>query len=427
MENHEDGKVSLELYESDHDNEIGSECGGSNEIVVNVSEQSPDLNSLETIDFDDFTSTDGSEYDWNSFDEDSDTDINSFIIEESITLEEKIGNDQNVADNIITFFKVKRPVRFIDKDTIEDEVSYEESETRLTILLCSLSILLLIISSILATILGFQVFQTDNKQPWENISENDALKLSYPTFNFVLMDYLGNLEIHQLINQKALKLIYRLKLPKTGSYFLFADRGEVYVIKGKGNKPHSKNKEMKITKISTNGNHRTIPNSEMPATLQQEISGSFRMGNLFWVFASQQNEAYANFGNLLGYESTNGKSFLWSIRKQKWFRVVSPLSYDKTLWWNGPCGMSINRTFGLIISKVDQDNFPGVMDPTAVLDPEDGYITPGCVGYQLVDYATSNITINDCFHLLKDFIQAEEVSCTSLIAKDGSMLVVKDT
>ena len=62
----------------------------------------------------------------------------------------------------------------------------------------------------------------------------------------------------------------------------------------------------------------------------------------------------------------------------------------------------------------------------AVLDPADGYITPGCVGYQIIDYATSNITKNDCFQVLEDFIQTEEVSCTSLIEKDGSMLVVKD-
>ena len=31
-----------------------------------------------------------------------------------------------IIDKIISFFKVKRPVRFIDKETKEDEVTYEE-------------------------------------------------------------------------------------------------------------------------------------------------------------------------------------------------------------------------------------------------------------------------------------------------------------
>ena len=255
----------------------------------------------------------------------------------------------------------------------------------------------------------------DYKKPWATITKTDFPKMSYPSFNFIVMDHLGNLESHQLMNPHILKHNYRLKLPKTGSYFLFADRGEVYVIKGRGYNVFGKNKKMKITKLSSTGNHRTIPDSKMPASLTQGIAGSFRLGNLFWVFASQQNEAYANFGNL--FSPSDSRSLVWSIKKQKWFRLVSLLSYDKAFWWDNPCGMSLNQTFGLIISTVRQDNWSEYDNL--------GWIPSGCVGFQLVDYATSHITRNNCFQMLENFVEADEISCTSFISKDGSMFVTQ--
>ena len=73
-------------------------------------------------DFSGFSSRIGSEFDFDVSKDDSEDDIK-----------------ERVADNIIKIFKVKRPVRFIDKDSDKDVISYEESEERLIILLANFS------------------------------------------------------------------------------------------------------------------------------------------------------------------------------------------------------------------------------------------------------------------------------------------------
>ena len=419
----EDCKVSLELCDSDQENEFCTKSGESNGKDIDIIEKNIESKSLESIDLNDFTNTDGSGTD---FDGDSDTDISSNFsdneidsdkdtendIADTISLEVEIEDDfkEKAVDNIIAFFKVKRPTRFIDKESVEDEVSYEESEIRLIRLLGTISFILVIFSTIFSVSLGFDVFKNETKRPWDKIPENKGPELAYPTFNFILLDHYGNLESHQLTNLNTLKFNYRLKLPKARSYFLFADRGDVYVAKSKGN-----SNNLKITKLSSDGKYRIIADSELPVNFGQATSGSFRLGNLFWVYGSEQNDTKTNFDfHFVTNQAKYKKSYLWSFKKQKWFKG---LLFDRYLW-KEICGMSINRTFGLIIGNVAHDllgsDYHGEQSEA---------LTPNCVGSYLLDITSpNNFKLNYCFQLLhNDFIENDEVSCTSLVAKDGSM------
>ena len=81
-----------------------------------------------------------------------------------------------IIDKIISFFKVKRPVRFIDKETKEDEVTYEKSEIRLIILMILSAIILTLVNTSIATFTILSKFNKETlKNPWDPIISNSFL------------------------------------------------------------------------------------------------------------------------------------------------------------------------------------------------------------------------------------------------------------
>ena len=230
-----------------------------------------------------------------------------------------------IIDKIISFFKVKRPVRFIDKETKEDEVTYEESEMRLMILMIFTAIILTLVNTSLATFTILSKFNKETlKNPWDPIISNSA-KGTFPTFNIIVIDRNGNLESLQLQNQNTLKESYKMKLPKTDKdkmqmfnfilegYFPFEEKGDVYIVRSKGRT--TDNGKKLITKISSNGHHRVIKSNELPIRFTFIDTTSFRLGKLFWL-VGQPDMATSNIianPNFL-------ESWIFSIEKHTWFK-----------------------------------------------------------------------------------------------------------
>ena len=171
----------------------------------NEEEEIEDSSSNKSTSIDlDFTDTDDSaselEYDGNL------TPFNS-LQSTSVVEEEAPKITDQVADQVIALFKVKRPVRFIDKESKEDEISYEESEVRLIILMIVTAIILILASTSLAAFTFLSMFNKEVlKNPWDTTIPNSA-KASFPTFNVIVIDRTGNLESLQLQNQSWLKKV----------------------------------------------------------------------------------------------------------------------------------------------------------------------------------------------------------------------------
>ena len=313
-----------------------------------------------------------------------------------------------IIDKIISFFKVKRPVRFIDKETKEDEVTYEESEIRLVILMILSAIILTLVNTSLA---GFTILSMFNKEtlknPWDPIISN-SVKGSFPTSNVIVIDRNGNLESLQLQNQNILKESYKMKLPKSDKgknstflgyplfsfifegYFPFEEKGDVYIVKSKG--VTTDNGKKLITKISSNGHHRVIKSNELPKRFTSEDTTSFRLGKLFWLVGQpdQFTSSFIPNPNLL-------ESWIFSIEKQRWFK--GPFSFE----WEDPCGVPLNRTFGLILYKT--------------------FETSTWIGYYLFNFdETFAFTNNNSFlDIMDGVLNNRPPSCTSMVDKNGSM------
>ena len=367
----------------------------------NEGEEIEDLSSNKSTRIElDFTDTDDSaselEYDGNL------TPFNS-LQGSSVVEEEAPKIIDQITDQVISFFKVKRPVRFIDKESKEDEISYEESEMRLIILMIVTAIILLLVSTSLATFIFLSMFNKELlKNPWDTTIPNSA-KASFPTFNVIVIDRTGNLESLQLQNQSTLNRSYKMKLPKLEQsniemfklegYFVFAEQGDVYVTKSKGVETDKGKKS--ITKISPNGHHRVIKGSELPKKFTNLDTTSFRLGNSFWI-VGQPDLSLINSHVLYNVES-----WIFSIEKQRWFK--GPFSFDESSQWGNPCGVPLNRTFGLILHETFKPS--------------------PCIGYHLFNFDETFAFTNDkCFLDILSVMQyIMPPSCTSVVEKNGSM------
>ena len=366
----------------------------------NEEEEIEDSSSIKSTSIDlDFTDTDDSaselEYDGNL------TPFNS-LQSTSVVEEEAPKITDQVADQVIALFKVKRPVRFIDKESKEDEISYEESEVRLIILMIVTAIILILASTSLAAFTFLSMFNKEVlKNPWDTTIPNSA-KVSFPTFNVIVIGLNGNLESLQLQNQSSLKKSYKMKLPKSESrewawmvlegYFVFAEQGDVYVIKSKGVKT-DKGKKL-VTKISSNGHHRVIKGTELPERFTSVDTTSFRLGNSFWIVG--QPDLYKLGTFVLEHRV---ESWIFSIDKQRWFK--GPFSFDDSVQWRDSCGVPLNRTFGLILHRT--------------LEPAH------CIGYHLFNFGERfTFTNNSCFlDILYNVQHVTTTSCTSMVEKNG--------
>ena len=311
---------------------------------------------------------------------------NSIVFDE-VECETPKLSDQ-VADKIISFFKVKRPVRFIDKETAEDEVSYEESEIRLIILLSVLATVFALVSTGLAFTMKSN--KQEVKSPWNTIPNSS--NASFPTFNFIVIDSLGNLESLQLQNENTFKLNYKMKLPgsladayfEADAYFAFAEKGEVYIVKSKGKRGEGKKQ---ITQLSSNGKHRVIGRSEVPQRFTALRSGSFRIDKYFLVFGYPDM-----YHHQMNFEPI--RSWIWSINKQRWFKGFSFANSSGEI----PCGVPLNRTFGIIFHEGDF-----------------------CIRYHLFKFDPFAFTSHPCFMPLFFANHLRSISCTSFIGKNGTM------
>ena len=290
---------------------------------------------------------------------------NDSIIDDDNEVEEIPSPDwkEQVADRIISFFKVKRPIRFIDKDTDEDLVSYEESEFRLIIL----GIVISTILSFVALMLVAMYSQGLNARDPAMHTYHQVMRFSFSQPKVAVMDADGEgfLLMYNVFESFTFVQDWILKLPdqkpfgignegnywnewnavyiKPRQYFGFTDRNQVYISLGDGHR--------NMIVIDPNKTHRTVLGSQFKYGYVWDTS-SVRMGQYLWIFSGQDSQNQET-GNVYGYIQ---KTFLWSIKKSRW--LAGPKLPQNIA--NG-CGLALNRSHAqLLVNSVDNLRLEGM-------------------------------------------------------------------
>ena len=191
----------------------------------------------------------------------------------------KLETLELIADQIIDIATVKGQTRFIDEDRPEDNVSYEESEKRLTYLAFFFAISSSIVSSIcLILVMDVMTIQGPRIRI-AGQSGTDKIKDTFPLPYVLLMGKSGmgdgTMLVFQQINQSYFQYGWKFKLPKQQDeidmYFLFEDLGQVHVAYG--------NMRLPMTVLNPSSKlHFTIPRSKLK---QKFIDGhSLRIGSV---------------------------------------------------------------------------------------------------------------------------------------------------
>ena len=337
--------------------------------------------------------------------------------------EDSIDDNDNVkdqlADAIISSFIVKRPKRFIDTDSITDEVSYEESEVRLILLFTFLSVIVAFVASTLSVWFGFKVFEVTLTNPWRVLSNKNTV--SYPTNQFIVMDSSGDLESLQLTSSNKLEVNYKLKLPERESYFLLADKRNIFVFKAKKERVETNfkvitNFEMEVTKlILKSGTNMVIPHRKLQKAYDSMESCSLRVGNTFWILGkvldekSQNGVVWSDFNQVFKL----GSSF-WNLKKHVWFQGPR-FNLKSTESNHGFCGTPVNRSHGLVFNYREASDF----NPATTLITN---ISEKCVDLYILNVLNYNLTRHSCL-ISFDHSQFDNVllplSCSSLDTKAG--------
>ena len=190
----------------------------------------------------------------------------------------KLGTLELIADQIIELATVKEQPRFIDEDRPEDNVSYEESENRLTYLAFFFAISFGIVSSMcLVLIMNVTMIQGPKiRIPWQSRTGQVEDRIPHPHVLLMGKSGIGNgsMLVFQQVNQSYFEYGWKFKLPKqqreVDRYFLFEDLGRIHVAFG--------NKRLPMTVLNpSTKQHFTIPRSKLRKNF---VDGhSLRIGN----------------------------------------------------------------------------------------------------------------------------------------------------
>ena len=157
----------------------------------------------------------------------------SFDDQKEEEVETKESKVDIIADQIIKTFIVKKQKNWIDLDTQEDVVSYEESEKRL-ITLCQ--VLASILMSTLWTLFVLTYIHFDYElQSIINKIELVSEDLTFPVPQVVLMDAegIGEMIVLRLNNQNKFEFAWDFKVPKlkrNSGYFLFTKQKDIFLV-----------------------------------------------------------------------------------------------------------------------------------------------------------------------------------------------------
>ena len=237
----------------------------------------------------------------------------------------------NLADQIIKAFIVKRKKRLIDKEDQNDNISYEESEVRLIFMGITLATLFASISVILM-IMGLQNNSPNKLQIIRPVTKNARLKFLSPYVTFMALGGEGHLFTLKQNTDASFQYDWELKLPKVPShntgFFVFNDQKAVFVI--------SSNSNQKMTMIGGSKQHMTLANSHIIDNFY--YTGSIlRVGNFAMVFGGVKH---------INNVDTNGCTLttaLWSIKRQRW--IQGPVLPPKIIGCSAiSTGFAFNKT-----------------------------------------------------------------------------------
>ena len=217
-----------------------------------------------------------------------------------------------------------------------DNLTKEESEERINILLIVWTILSLILAT---TLLNLQPKRPKIRIYFPIVPQ----KVIRPRAPHILLIYYQGQTIDYPVHSSISSVNdYFRKLPTSDFYFPFFDNETVYVAYGDGRKD--------VTRWHGHV-HRRIPNSKYPVSLKTLGATEFQhvvfgagvleqhIGDHYWTIAPNQN----------CHESRNcsHKSYLWSFRKERWIdgpNVPEDLTHVS-------CITALNRTHALIIGQ----------------------------------------------------------------------------
>ena len=320
---------------------------------------------------------------------------------------------EQIVDQIIDLVTIKEKPRLIDQDKEEDNVSYDESNRRLTGFCLVLAIFLSIFSIVCLalTINAFEA-QAYNVQVAKSATDNNE-KTGPRVPHVLFMDSMGNGEIlvFKQVNQSFFKFAWDFKVPKQKggrlpTYFVFEDLGDIHVAYS--------NRKLKMTAIqSSSSKHLTVPRSEM----RQAFDGghSVRIGNFFMVFGGENSKNqqlqlttqcssvdYRQLGKPMGQTVT---SDIFSIKRQVW--ITGPFLPFTGGCLSYACGASLNRTHGIILNIYDSKKGLRTDDDRLMRNESclDGFI------FSNQDFQW--VSIKKCLITLKNLHFITQFSCTS--------------
>ena len=342
----------------------------------------------------------------------SDEDSNPFTTDNEVedeletddNVEEEISSSppdlkEKVADGIIHFFRVKSPTRFIDTDSDEDLISYEESELRLIILGLSLSSILSLTSLILL------IHYAQLISPNESFDKEKKMLLIGPKIAIIDAQGTGFLVMYNVTQNESLIQDWILKLPKHKSesksdyhkmtqffhntpikarkYYGFTDQKKVYIPYG--------DEFRNMVVIDPNKTHRLVPKSKLTHGCVWDTM-SVKIGQYFWIVGGQdlQNpEMGWKYGHIQ-------RTVLWSIKKSRWLagpQLPQPI--------NEGCGLALTRTHAQLL-----------------VSPVDGLYVNHCIQSWIFNFDTWFWTVdNECFYQLPQADEWLMLSCNQVWGK----------
>ena len=267
-------------------------------------------------------------------------------------------------DRIIWFFT--EPRNGIDISNKLDDVTYEESETRLIFMGLFLASTMTIVSTML-TALYFSRFSKPTTIILEPESTTDIM--TFPSPYVLLMDkngigFMSALKQHPNL---TFDLHWEFKLPKTphdSGYFVFEDQGRIYALSS-----HTKQKMTALYPPSKT--HVTIPKSQIPEEFHR-FGTSLRIGNFVMIFGGRSQldpECFycdhwdwnkeRDLCHLPDDQGQQPYTIIWSVKRQVWMKgPYLPIKGPECI--HNPAGFAINRTHGVLLSSPVYPNYSSI-------------------------------------------------------------------
>ena len=214
------------------------------------------------------------------------------------------------------------------------DISKEESELRIIILVSVITLILALVAS--AQTIIYALHWASNPDHIVVRYSNTKQKPGFPLQTVAFLSGNGFLQSYLLENDHT-NLIESssIKLPRTLSkkYFPYKEEGSIFVIYGDGNKD--------ITKVQTDMKHSVIKNSAIPSE-HGPSSGYTRVGHWIWIIrVVTQDFPYFHY-------LPDSSTLLWSTQRNHWMSGPNvPLIIDSFSMLL--CSAAVNRTFAFVL------------------------------------------------------------------------------